>query len=44
MSNVNAPIRRRRALALVGSIAGGLVVATSPLLASPLRAAASGLG
>lgn len=40
MSNVNGPISRRRALALGGGLAGGLVVATSPLLGAPHSVAA----
>lgn len=41
MSNVNDPISRRRALALGGSLAGGLAVASSPLLGAPGRALAA---
>jgi len=41
MSNVNDPISRRRALALGGGIAGGLVAASSPLLGAPSRALAA---
>jgi len=41
MSNVNDPISRRRALALGGGIAGGLAVASSPLLGAPGRALAA---
>lgn len=41
MANVNAAISRRRALALGGGIAGGLVAAASPLLAAPMGVAAS---
>ena len=41
MSDVNDPISRRRALALGGGIAGGLAVASSPLLGAPGRALAA---
>ncbi len=43
MSHVNDPISRRRALALGGGLAGGLIAASSPLLASPLTAAAASI-
>jgi len=39
--NVNAPLSRRGALALGGSVAGGLIAASSPLLGSPLGAIAA---
>jgi len=41
MSDVNGPISRRRALALGGGIAGGLVIASSPLRGVPSRAFAA---
>ncbi len=45
MSDLNAPMSRRHALALGGSIAGSLLIASSPLLTSPLNVdAATGGG
>lgn len=41
MSNINDPISRRRALALGGGLAGGLAVASAPLLGAPGRALAT---
>src|SRR5690348_6738903 len=41
MSTVNEPISRRRALALGGSLAGGLIAASSPLLGAAPRAVAA---
>lgn len=44
MPDVNAPISRRRAIALGGATVGGLVVASSPLFTSRLDARAKGSG
>ncbi len=41
MSDVNNPLSRRRALALGGSIAGGLIATSSPLLGAPRRVLAA---
>jgi hypothetical protein len=44
MNDFHAPISRRHALALGGSIAGGLILSSSPLLASPPVAVAASTG